>query len=260
MQKHANLLFLFRQLLGRELAARYRTTILGVLWLVLQPLLMLCVYTLVFSGVFKARWSGAESTADFALMLFAGLVPFTLLSEVLITAPNIIAGQPNFVKKVVFPLPILSVVKVAAALTTAAIGLSILLIAQVWQSGGLSVWALASPLILLEMMPMLLAIAWSLSALGVYLRDIGQFVGILSSMLLFLSPIFFPAKAMPEAVKGIIDLNPLVTPIEQLRRVTVQNMPPDLSALLPHFTLSVIFALVSYALFRRLSRGFSDVL
>lgn len=260
MQKHANLFFLFRQLLGRELAARYRTTTLGVLWLVLQPLLMLGVYTLIFSGIFKARWAGAESTADFALMLFAGLIPFTLLSEVLVTAPGIIAGQPNFVKKVVFPLPVLSVVKVAAALTTAGIGLLILLIAQVWQAGMPSVWALAAPLILLEMVPMLLAVAWSLSALGVYLRDIGQFVGILSSMLLFLSPIFFPAKAMPESVRGLIYFNPLVTPIEQLRAVTVQNMPPDLMALVPHFTLSVIAALISYALFRRLSRGFSDVL
>ncbi|WP_251006587.1 ABC transporter permease [Stenotrophomonas sp. ISL-67] len=253
-------MFLFRQLLGRELATRYRTTTLGVLWLVLQPLLMLSVYTLVFSGVFKARWAGADSTADFALMLFAGLVPFSLLSETLITAPNIIAGQPNFVKKVVFPLPMLSIVKVAAALTTAGIGLAILLVAQVWQSGLPSVWAMTAPFIILEMTPMLLAIAWSLSALGVYLRDISQFVGILSSMLLFLSPIFFPAKAMPEAVKGIIHLNPLVTPIEQLRLVTIQNSPPDLTALLPHFTLSVIAALLSYALFRRLSRGFSDVL
>lgn len=260
MQKHANILFLFRQLLGRELAARYRTTTLGVLWLVLQPLLMLCVYTFVFSGVFKARWSGADSTGDFALMLFAGLVPFALLSEVLITAPSIIAGQPNFVKKVVFPLPVLSIVKVAAALTTAGIGLVILLVAQFWQSSLPSVWALTAPLILLEMIPMLLAIAWSLSALGVYLRDIGQFVGIFSSMLLFLSPIFFPVHAMPEAARGLVYFNPLVTPIEQLRAVTVQNSAPDMGALLPHFLLSVVAAMLAYALFRRLSRGFSDVL
>ncbi|KAB7767687.1 ABC transporter permease [Xanthomonas sp. LMG 12462] len=260
MQKHANLFFLFRQLLARELAARYRTTVLGVLWLILQPLLMLCVYTFVFSGVFKARWAGAESTGDFALMLFAGLVPFTLLSEVLITAPGIIAGQPNFVKKIVFPLPMLSIVKVAAALTTAGIGLAILLIAQVWQPGLPSAWALTAPLILLEMTPMLLGVAWSLSALGVYLRDIGQFVGIISSVLLFLSPIFFPAKAMPAAAKALVFFNPLVTPIEQLRAVTVQNSPPDLLTLLPHFALSIAFSMVAYALFRRLSRGFSDVL
>lgn len=260
MQKHANVVFLFRQLLGRELAARYRTTTLGVLWLVLQPLLMLSVYTLVFSGVFKARWPGAENTSGFALMLFAGLVPFTMLSEVLITAPGIIVGQPNFVKKVVFPLPILAAVKVAAAGVTAMIGLVILLLAQMWFSGVPSGWALFAPIVLLEMVPMLLAIAWSLSALGVYLRDIAQFVGIVSSVLLFLSPIFFPANAMPLAVRGLIHFNPLVTPIEQLRRVTVENAAPDWSVLISHFCFSVIAALAAFALFRRLSRGFPDVL
>ncbi|KGE51106.1 hypothetical protein GW15_0216525 [Xanthomonas axonopodis pv. vasculorum] len=151
-------------------------------------------------------------------------------------------------------------VKVGAALTTAGIGLTILLVAQLLQTGLPSAWALLSPFILLEMTPMLLAIAWSLSALGVYLRDIGQFVGIVSSVLLFLSPIFFPAHAMPEAAKVLVYFNPLVTPIEQLRAVTIQHSPPDLVVLLPHFMLSLAAALISYSLFRRLSRGFSDVL
>lgn len=260
MHKHANLFFLFRQLLGRELAARYRTTTLGALWLVLQPLLMLSVYTLVFSGIFKARWPGADTPRDFALMLFAGLVPFTLLSEVLIASPGIVVGQPNFVKKVVFPLPMLALVKVAAAVVTALIGTAILLIAQGWLVGVPSAWAWLSPLILLEMVPMLLAIAWSLSALGVYLRDIAQFVGILSSVLLFLSPIFFPADAMPKVASGLVHFNPLVAPIEQLRRVTVENSAPNWGALASHFSLSVLAALVAFALFRRLSGGFSDVL
>lgn len=260
MQTHANHLFLFRQLLDRELAARYRATTLGALWLLLQPLLMLSVYTLVFSGIFKARWPGAETTGDFALMLFAGLVPFSMLSEVLITAPSIVVGQPNYVKKIVFPLPVLAMVKVGAAVVTSFIGLGILLCAQGWFSGSPSIWALLSPLVLLEMIPMLLAIAWSLSALGVYLRDIAQFVGILSSILLFLSPIFFPAKAMPEVVSGFIHLNPLVTPIEQLRRVTLENSAPDWLALGSHFALSVVAAALALLLFRRLSRGFADVL
>lgn len=260
MKNHANYLFLFRQLLSRELAARYRTTMLGGLWLVLQPLLMLSVYTLVFSGIFKARWPGAETTGDFALMLFAGLVPFTMLSEVLITAPGIVVGQPNYVKKIVFPLPVLATVKVGAALVTSFIGLAILLGAQVWFAGVPSVWSLLSPLVLLEMVPMLLAIAWALSALGVYLRDIAQFVGILSSILLFLSPIFFPVRAMPDMVAGFLHFNPLVTPIEQLRKVTLENSAPDWTALGIHFVLSVAAASLALLLFRRLSRGFADVL
>ncbi|MET7185222.1 ABC transporter permease [Xanthomonas sp. PPL139] len=260
MQSHANLIFLFRQLLARELALKYKTTVLGALWLVLLPILMLCVYTLVFSGIFKARWAGAQNSGDFALMLFAGLIPFSFLSEVLITSPTLVVGQPNFVKKVVFPLPMLVVVKVAGALVTAAISLLILLTAQAFLSEAPSAKALLAPVILLEMVPMLLAIGWILSALGVYLRDVGQFVGILSSVLLFLSPIFFPPSAMPASVSGLIAFNPLVTPISQLRATTLGHEALDLVALGNHFVISIIAALLAYALFKRLSRGFADVL
>lgn len=260
MQGHANFYFLFRQLLGRELASRYKTTTLGVLWLFLQPLLMLGVYTLVFSGIFKTRWAGTATTADFALVLFAGLIIFNFLSEVLVSAPTLIVGQPNYVKKVVFPIEILPVVRVAAALVTALLSLAILLVAQMLVGQTPSLSAFLAPLILLEMVPMLLGVAWAISALGVFLRDIAQFVGIVSSMLLFLSPIFFPSTSIPQSMRALIYLNPLVTPMEQLRAVTVQQGLPDFSILAQHFLLSVLFAGLSFLLFRRLSRGFADVL
>lgn len=260
MQKHADLTFLVRQLVGRELTSRYRTTLLGTFWLILQPLLMLCIYTLVFSGIFKARWSGAATTTDFALMLFAGLIPFSFLSEVLTTAPTTIASQPNFVKKIVFPLEVLPVVKVVAAFVGAMIGLGILLMVQVFKGTGPSWGAFTAPLVLLEMVPMLLGLAWSLSAIGVYLRDTAQVVGIVTSILLFLSPIFFPPDAIPQDLRVLVDFNPLATPIQALRNATVLNSTPDFSSMWPHFSLSLIFAWLGYALFRRVSKGFSDVL
>lgn len=260
MQGHANFYFLFRQLLGRELASRYKTTALGVIWLLLQPLLMLGVYTLVFSGIFKTRWAGSTTTADFALVLFAGLIIFNFLSEVLVSAPMLIVGQPNYVKKVVFPVEILPVVRVAAALVTALVSLGILLVAQAFMGQMPSPSAILAPLVLLEMVPMLLAVAWAISALGVYLRDIAQFVGIVSSILLFLSPIFFPPTSIPQSMHVLIDFNPLVTPMEQLRAVTVQHSLPNFVALAKHFAVSVLLAGFSFQLFRRLSRGFADVL
>ena len=260
MQYSSNTAFLFRQLLGRELAARYRTTVLGAFWLVLQPLLMLGVYTIVFSGIFKARWPGAENTREFALMLFAGLVPFMMFSEILVTAPGIVASQPNYVKKVVFPLPVLAVTKVAAALVTGLIGLAVLFLAKTWFAQPPSGWVMLAPAILAEMIPMMLATGWLLASLGVYLRDISQFVGVISSVLLFLSPIFFPVSAMPEAVSGFLRFNPLVTPIEAFRAVAVEGLAPDFMALARHFAISTIAAVGAYFLFRRLSRGFADVL
>lgn len=260
MQGHPNFYFLFRQLLGRELASRYKTTTLGVIWLLLQPLLMLGVYTLVFSGIFKTHWAGASTTADFALVLFAGLIIFNFFSEVLVSAPSLIVGQPNYVKKVVFPVEILPVVRVAAALVTALVSLGILLIAQIAVGQMPSPSAILALLVLVEMVPMMLGVAWAVSAFGVYLRDIAQFVGIVSSIFLFISPIFFPPTSIPPAMRALIDFNPLVTPMEQLRAVTVQHTLPDFSALAQHFAISVVLAVLSYQLFRRLSRGFADVL
>jgi lipopolysaccharide transport system permease protein len=260
MQSHARWVFLFRQLLGRELAARYKTTALGTTWLVLQPLLMLCVYTAVFSGIFKVRWAGANGTTGFALILFAGLLVFNFLSEVLVTSPSLIVAQPNFVKKVVFPVALLPAVRVAAALVTAIVSLLILVVANTWVTGTLSPRVLLAPLILLEMVPMLLAVAWTISAVGVYLRDLAQVIGIVSSILLFISPIFFPPSSIPAGMRAIIDLNPLVISMQQLRAVTVQSAPLDWGGLAVHFGVSLIVAALSFLFFRRLSRGFADVL
>ncbi len=260
MQSHARWLFLFRQLLARELSARYRTTTLGTLWLVLQPLLMLGVYTVVFSGIFKVRWAGTQTTAGFALILFAGLLVFNFLSEVLVTAPSVIVSQPNYVKKVVFPVAILPVVKVAAAFVTALISLCILVVANTIITKTISPSVLLAPVILLEMVPMLLAVAWSVSAIGVYMRDLAQVIGILASVLLFISPIFFPPTSIPEGMRALIDLNPLVICMQQLRAVTVQSLPLDLASLGLHFCISVMAAVLAFQLFRRLSRGFADVL
>lgn len=260
MQEHARWFFLFRQLLSRELAARYRTTSLGTFWLVLQPLLMLSVYTLVFSGIFKVRWANTTTTADFALILFAGLLIFNFFSEVLVTAPTLIVGQPNYIKKVVFPVAILPMVRVAAAMVTALISLGILLVAQWWVSGSVPPKAILAPIVLFEMIPMMLGLAWMISAIGVYLRDISQFTGIIASVMLFLSPIFFPPSSIPANLTFLIDINPLVLPMQVLRDLTVQSGSINWTGLIVHFLGSVVFAWLSLVLFRRLSRGFADVL
>ncbi|QIL21518.1 ABC transporter permease [Thermomonas sp. HDW16] len=260
MRDRANLFNLFKQLLGRELSSRYRATVLGAIWLVLQPLLMLSIYTLVFSGIFKVRWGGAETTASFALVLFAGLIVFTFFSEVLVSSPSLVSSQPNYVKKVVFPVEMLAVVRVAAAGVNAVIGLLILFVAQWVIDGAPSPWFALSLAVLSAFAPMLLGVSWGASALGVYMPDISQLAGLLASVMLFISPIFFPASAMPQGMSALVRFNPLVIPMEQLRKVTVQGVPPDAMVLVIYFAVSCLFAAVALWFFRRLSAGFSDVL
>lgn len=260
MQSRAHLGFLFKQLLQRELSSRYRGTALGVSWLVLQPLMMLAVYTLVFGIIFRSRWAGAETTSDFAMLLFAGLIIFNLFSEVIVASPGLVVGQPSYVKKVVFPVAMLGGVRVAAALATSFVALLILVLARSFLDDIPSPWMLITPLILLELTPLLLAVAWLGSGLGVYLRDLGQIVSVLASVLLFVSPIFFPADAMPPQFKAIVVFNPLVVPIEEFRNAAILDVPPDFIRLARHFLLSTVFMLLCLGLFRRLSRGFADVL
>lgn len=260
MRDSANVLFLFRQLLSRELTARYKSTLLGSGWIVMQPLLMLCVYTVVFNFIFQVRWSGAESTAGFALMLFAGLIVFNFFSEVLTASPTLVLGQPNLVKKVVFPIELLAAVRVSAAFITAVIGVLILFAAHLLFVGVPSAWFIAAFLPLLAMFPMLLGVAWLLSALGVYLRDISQFTGITASVLLFVSPIFFPPSAMPDSLSFVLSINPLVTPMQELRAAALSGVAPDPAALSFYFCVSCVFARLSLACFRRLATGFPDVL
>ncbi|TDK24281.1 ABC transporter permease [Luteimonas aestuarii] len=260
MRDGTNTAYLFRQLLSRELAARYKSTILGSGWIVMQPLLMLCVYTVVFNYIFQVRWAGVESTTGFAIMLFAGLIVFNFFAEVLTASPTLVLGQPNLVKKVVFPVEMLAVVRVSAAFITALIGVLILFVAHLLFVGLPTAWFAAVFLPLVVMFPMLLGIAWLLSAFGVYLRDISQFTGITASVMLFVSPIFFPATAMPDSFSLILKINPLVTPMQELRAVALSGVAPDLVALSYYFCVSCVFARMALACFRRLSTGFADVL
>lgn len=255
----ASSIFLFRQLLVRELSQKFKNTWLGWWWLIFHPLLMLAVYTLVFAQIFKARWPGVENTMEFAFMMFAGLVPFNMFAEVAAGAPGQIPGNANYVKKVIFPLAMLPTVRVAASFLTALLALAILVISRGIFEGGLKPTVVWTPLILLELVPTCLCASWLLSSFGVYIRDVGQAVGVIVSVLLFLSPIFFPANAIPEQARVLLHINPLVTPIEILR-AALAGHPIDWIALGRHFLISCIAAYFGFNVFKRLARGFGDVL
>ena len=182
----------FRQFLRREILARYRGSLLGITWALLTPLMMLGAYTLVFVGVFKARWPGAEEAGGlaFALNIFAGLMVFNLFSEVIGRSPNLIIEQPNLVKKVSFPLELLAYLTMGSALFHFLLSTLILVFGLAVLSHNLHPTLLFIPVIILPLLPLLLGLSWTLSALGVYIRDISSIIGMALSLFMFLSPIF----------------------------------------------------------------------
>ena len=253
---------LFVQLAQREVSGRYRGSIAGLGWSLLNPLLMLAVYTFVFSVVFKARWGGAgdDSRGAFAVVLFVGILVHGIFAECLNRAPTVVMANANYVKKVVFPLEILLPVNMGAALFHAAVTLVVLLGAQLLVFGAIPVTALWLPLVLLPLLLTTLGLSWLLAGVGVYVRDIGQLVGVLTTVALFLAPVFYPVDALPENVRPWLYLNPLTFIIEQARAVLLWGMAPDWVGLLKHGAAGLAICVGGYWAFQRLRKGFADVL
>lgn len=248
-------------LVQREVVGRYRGSVMGILWSFFNPLLMLIVYTFVFGVVFKARWSpGSDSKIEFALVLFAGLIVFSLFAECFARAPSLILSNVNYVKKVVFPLEILPWVVLGSALFHAFISLSVWLIAYLFLFGVPHATVLLLPLVLLPLVLLTMGLTWALASLGVYLRDVSQFIGLLTTVLMFLSPIFFPASALPEKYRHLLLLNPLTPAIEQVRDVLYWGKVPSMGMLLVYFLGTAFVAWLGFAWFQKTRKGFADVL
>lgn len=252
---------LLRALVQREVVGRYRGSFMGILWSFFNPVFMLLVYTFVFSVVFKARWqAGSDSKTEFALVLFAGLIVFNLFAECINRAPGLVLANVNYVKKVVFPLEILPWVALGSALFHAAISLAVWLIAYVMLFGVPHATVLLLPLVLLPMLLLIIGLGLALASLGVYLRDVSQFIGIVTTVLMFLSPIFYPASSLPEQYRDLLLLNPLTLVIEQARDVLFWGRVPGIGAWVAYLLCSAVLAWLGFAWFQKTRKGFADVL
>ena len=250
------------QFARREVLGRYRGSVLGLTWSFLTPLLMLGVYSFVFVGVFRASWPGSASGGglEFALQIFAGLLVFNLFAEVTSKAPNLITEQPNLVKKVIFPVELLIWVTVLSGLFHLLISVASLLVVLLVARGGLPVTALALPLVLLPFLPFLLGLGWFLSALGVFVRDVGQVMTMVVSLIMFMSPVFYSLNTLDARWQFWMRLNPLTLIIEQVRLVVLQGQWPAWEALALYALLSCVFAAAGAFFFQSTRSGFADVL
>ncbi|MBY0382825.1 MAG: ABC transporter permease [Xanthobacteraceae bacterium] len=251
---------LIQRLAVRDLSARYRGSMLGVTWAVVVPLGMVLMYTFVFGSVFKARWSGiGGSTESMTAFFLAGLITHQFLSESIGRASSLVLENKNYVTRVVFPLEILAAVVVEVALSGAAIGLVLLLCLTALTSGLPPATALLSPLVLIAMIPMLLGLVWILSAIGVFVRDLGQIMPVLLSVLMFLGPVVYPRSSVPEPFSTLMVLNPITIPVEALRALIFGHPFPTAAAAI-YVVVSLVVCWLGFVLFSRLRKSFADVL
>ncbi|MFZ5697824.1 MAG: ABC transporter permease [Pseudomonadota bacterium] len=248
-------------LIRRDVVGRYRGSALGLLWSFFNPVLMLVVYTFVFSIVFKARWTaGSDSKTEFALVLFTGLVVFNLFAECIQRAPGLVLGNVNYVKRVVFPLEILPIVALGSALFHMVIGLVVWIVFYVIFFGIPPLTSLLFPLVLLPLVLLTLGLSWFLASLGVFLRDVGQVVGVMTTALMFLSPIFYPITALPDQYRLLVQLSPLTITVESSRSVLVWGDGINWSEWGACLLASTVVAWLGFAWFQKTRKGFADVL
>ena len=248
----------------RDLAERFQGSLLGPLWYLITPAILILTYTLVFGVVFKVRAPfarGAESSnVEFGLFLFSGLLIFTVFSDVVSRSSSLVVSKPNFVKKVVFPLEILSIVAVLSALAGGVLSFALLLLATLVLTGGVAVTSVLYLSALLLMIPMLVGLSWFLAALGTYVRDVAQIIGLLLTVVLFLSPVFTPLSAFPATVRAYLLLNPVSIPIELGHLTFFLRETPPLGSIAAYLGAALAVMSLGWAFFQKTRTGFADVL
>jgi lipopolysaccharide transport system permease protein len=252
---------LIKQFTNREINSRYKGTYLGILWSYLYPILMLVVYTYVFSEIFKAKWNaGSDNKIEFALVLFCGLATFNIFAEVLTKAPTLIINNVNYVKKIIFPLEIFPVISLLSSIVNALISYFILMVGLICFLGVFHWTFIFFPLVLIPLVLLTLGLGWFFASLGVFIRDIGQILIIAVQALMLLSPIFYPPTAIPKGFQFLLNINPISYVIENMRRVMVWGQLPQWDYLILGTLISSIICVCGYAWFQKTKSGFADVL
>lgn len=252
------------QMSKREVAGRYRGSFMGVLWSFINPLLLLMVYTFVFSIVFHARFGSDnvlhQNRWGYALILFSGITLFGLLSECLTRAPSLINTHANFVKKVIFPLEILPCITLCSAFFHLLIGLFILLVFNGLLNHSFPSTVIFLPLILLPFLIFTLSCILFISATGVFLRDLGQAMGLVTTVLLFLSPVFYSRSNLPTFIQSWLLLNPMTFIVEQFQRILFLERMPDMIGLGLYSMISLLLLTLSLVWFQKTRKAFADVI
>lgn len=253
---------LIGQFTRRSIQARHKGSYLGAVWTLLNPLLLMCLYSVVFGIIFNGRYGAfeGETALDYAVGVFLSLTLFQLIAEVLGVSITLIVGNSNLVKKVVLPLQVLPVASVGAALYHFLFSLLLVFVAVLVFQGVPGPEALLFPLLILPVLFLSLGIAWFFSAMGVYIRDLGQLIQFLSLMLMYSSAIFYSTRMIPESFWAVLRFNPVVHIVEQARRVVLWGLPLEWGPYLYSLGFSLFAFYGGFYFFRKLKRGFADVL
>lgn len=251
---------LILSLTKRELAARYRGSVLGMLWTLLTPIVMIAIFTIIFSGIFKAKFGDSTSQWDYALYLFCGLLPWNAFQEAVQLSSTTIVGHANLVKRVVFPLETLPISLSLAAVANQLFGTIVLLVAIALLRHEVHSTLIFLPVILIPQLIVMLGFAWFVASVGVFIRDIVQGIGLVLMAWMYLTPIIYPESLVPVAYRRAISLNPFTALVRNYRRILLEGAPPDWAGLAYFAGFGAAVFVLGYWWFARSRKNFADVI
>jgi homopolymeric O-antigen transport system permease protein len=245
---------------NRDIRGRYVNSALGVWWAVIQPLALLALYTFVFSRILSIKWTENAGAGEFALYAFCGLLPWLAVSDALTRSSSILLDQTPLIKKVVFPTEILPVHLVLSALIVEIIGLAVFLVVVIL-GGRLPGWSLLIlPLVMALQFLFMTGVAWLLSTLALYLRDVRQVVGLMLTLWMFLTPIVYPAALVPPRFHWVLDVNPMTAMVGAYRAALLDDRMPALIPFALFAVIAIALFVMGHWLFMRTKPTFADLL
>lgn len=257
LYRHRTLIWSF---VKRDLLARYRGSTVGLFWSVIHPLIMLGLYTFVFSTILKVRVGASEGTDQFALYLFCGLLPWNAFAEGLNRSTGVILENTNLIKRAVFPSEILPVYPVITGIVAELIGFVILVAALLLTGRPIGPVMLLLPVILLLQAVLTIGLAWIIAGITVFIRDLGQMLGMMLTLWVFLTPIFYPPSVIPETLRVFLAVNPMYALVEAYRSVILRGEFPALGGVVLTALIGIVIFLVGYRVFTKMQPVFADVL
>ncbi|HYO79916.1 MAG TPA: ABC transporter permease [Bryobacteraceae bacterium] len=251
---------LIRSMIRRDIMARYRGSFADIFWTVLSPVLLMATYFFVFGVVLESRFGEDRSRTGFALYFLAGMLPWLPFAEAAARAPNSMLEHRTFIKKVVFPVEILTVTQTVAALITQAFALAVFLIALFIARGDFPGHVVFLPLLLVPQVLFTLGVTWFLSATGVFFRDLGQIMGFLLTLWFFITPICYPEASLPQNIAPLLIQNPIYALVSGYRDLLLGDQLPKWESVARLWAIGLVSAILGHAWFYKLRKSFADVI
>lgn len=251
---------LVRSMVRRDLSSRYKGSFFGLAWAVITPAVMIIIFTLIFSGIFNARFGAEGGHFSFAVYLFCGLLPWIAFSDGIQRATTSMTDNVNLVKRVVFPVEAIPVNYALSAVVQQLLGTAVLILAALILEHSIRPTVLLLPLLIVPQLLATIGLGWLMASLGVFIRDMPQFNQLALMAWMYLTPIFYPENIIPEKYRWMVAFNPMAPLIRSYRRILLEGRQPDWQGLALTASFGLVCFMFGYWWFERTKKAFADVL